>query len=130
MVCGRFIILFQWRLIDFDALRLDNISDLNLPVSKQGRQEVGVRNTNSVFEAGKVCRAERVGFGNDGDQVDPGAQSFHDLNIQGFERVASRSYEIQAGVYTKIYLVDPARLLFLQHVRFMLIIQEFNDRHP
>lgn len=83
-----------------------------------------------MFEACEICRAKRVGFGNNGDQVDPGAQSFHDLNVQGFEGVASRPNKIQAGVYTKIYLVNPARLLFLEHVRFMLIVQEFNDGHP
>ena len=71
MVCGSFIVLFQWRLIDFDALCLDNISDLSVPVSKQGRHEISVGDTNSMFEAYEICRAERVGFGNDGDQIDP-----------------------------------------------------------
>lgn len=40
VVCSRFIVLLQWRLIDFDALRLDNSSDLSPTVSKQGRQQI------------------------------------------------------------------------------------------
>ena len=38
--------------------------------------------------------------------------------------------EVQAGMDTKINLIDTARLLLLQHVGLMLIIQKLDDRHP
>lgn len=44
--------------------------------------------------------------------------------------MASGTDEIQASVYTEIDLVDPTRLLLLKHVRLVLIVEEFNDRHP
>ena len=31
---------------------------------------------------------------------------------------------------SKINLVDSTRLLLLEHIRFVLIIEEFYDRHP
>lgn len=44
--------------------------------------------------------------------------------------MAGWSDEVQAGVNTEIDLVDTLWLLLLQHVGFMLIIQELNNWHP
>jgi len=44
--------------------------------------------------------------------------------------VSGGSDEIKAGVNSKINLIDTARLLLLQHIRLMLVIQEFDDWHP
>lgn len=44
--------------------------------------------------------------------------------------MAGRSDEVKAGMDTEIDPVSSARLLFLQHVGLMLIVQEFYDRHP
>lgn len=44
--------------------------------------------------------------------------------------MASGSDEVKAGVNTEIDPIGSARLLFLQHVRLMLIVQEFYDWHP
>lgn len=44
--------------------------------------------------------------------------------------MSSGSDKVQAGMYTKVYFVDTARLLLLQHIGFMLIVQELNDWHP
>lgn len=40
------------------------------------------------------------------------------------------SDEVQASVHTHIDLVRAAGLLFLQHVRLMLIVEELNDGLP
>ena len=41
-----------------------------------------------------------------------------------------RSDEVQASMHTKIDFVNTTRLLLLQHVRLMLVVQEFDDWHP
>ena len=42
--------------------------------------------------------------------------------------MACRSDKIEAGMNSEIYLVDPAWLLLLQHVGFMLVVKKFDDR--
>ncbi len=42
----------------------------------------------------------------------------------------SRTDEVEAGMDSQINLVDPARLLLLQHVGFVLVVKEFDDGHP
>lgn len=44
--------------------------------------------------------------------------------------MASWPDEVQAGMDTEVDLVDTAGLLLLQHVRLVLVVEEFNDRHP
>lgn len=44
--------------------------------------------------------------------------------------MAGRSDEVETGVDTEVDLVRTTRLLFLQHVGFMLIVEEFDDGHP
>lgn len=38
--------------------------------------------------------------------------------------------EVQTGMYTKIDDTSTSRLLFLAHKGFMLVVQEFHNRHP
>lgn len=44
--------------------------------------------------------------------------------------MASWPDEVQAGMDTEVDLVDTAGLLLLQHVRLVLVVEEFDDRHP
>jgi len=44
--------------------------------------------------------------------------------------VASRSDEIQACMDTQVDLIGAARLLLLQHVRLVLVVQELDDGLP
>lgn len=44
--------------------------------------------------------------------------------------MTGRSDEVKARMNTEIDPVGSARLLFLQHVRLMLIVQELYDWHP
>jgi len=74
--------------------------------------------------------AEGVGLGDNGDQVDTGAQALHDLNVEGLQGVSSRSDEVQAGVNAHVDLVGTAGLLLLEHVGLMLVVQELDDGLP
>lgn len=86
--------------------------------------------TYSLLELGEVCWAQCIGLGDDGNQVDTGAEPFHDLNVQRLQGVACGPDEVQAGVDTQVDLIGAARLLLLQHVRFMLVVQELDDGLP
>lgn len=44
--------------------------------------------------------------------------------------MASRTDEVQASVHTQVDLLRPARLLLLEHVALMLVVQELNDGLP
>jgi len=44
--------------------------------------------------------------------------------------VTSRPDKVKASMNTKVNLVGTAGLLLLEHVRFMLVVQELNDWHP
>lgn len=82
------------------------------------------------LECNQVRRAQRIGFGHDRNEVDSGAQPLHDFNIQRLQSMAGWSDEVKAGVNTEIDPVGSARLLFLQHVRLVLVVQELYDWHP
>lgn len=78
----------------------------------------------------KVSRAQGIGLGNDRNQVDAGAEALHNFDVQRLQGVTGRADEVQTGVDTQIDLVCSAGLLFLQHVRFVLVVKELNDRLP
>ena len=86
--------------------------------------------TYSLLELGQVGRAEGIGLGDDGDQVDARAKALHDLNVEGLEGVAGRANEVQAGMDTEIDLVLATGLLLLKHVRLVLVVEELDDGHP
>ena len=44
--------------------------------------------------------------------------------------MARRADEVQARVDAEVDLVQAARLLFLEHVRLVLVIEKFDDGHP
>lgn len=83
-----------------------------------------------MLVAGQISWAEGIGLCDNWDQVDSGAQSLHNLDVQWLQCVSGRSDEVQAGVDSQIDFIDTAGLLLLQHIRLMLIIQELDDWHP
>lgn len=87
-------------------------------------------NTHSLLEASQISWAESIGLGDNWDQVDSGAQSLHNFNVEWLQGVSGWSDEVQAGVNTEIDFVDTLWLLLLQHVGFMLVIQELDNWHP
>lgn len=83
-----------------------------------------------MLVASQVGWAQSICLRNNGYQVDSGAQSLHHLDIKGLQSVASRSDEVQASVDTEVNLVSTARLLLLEHVGLMLVVQKLDDGHP
>ena len=110
---GSFVIFFDWGLVDFDTLGFNHSSNLQKRQRSNDRLD---KAQYSLLEAGEVCRAQGIGFSDDGNQVDPRAQSFHNFNVQRLKGMSCRSDEVEAGMNSEIYLVHPAWLLLLQHI--------------
>jgi hypothetical protein len=124
------VILLDRRLVDLDVLGLDNGLDLGSKISMTETSQGMIVRAHPRLELGQICRAEGVGLGNDWDEVDARAQALHDLDIEGLERVAGGADEVQAGVHAEVDLVLATRLLLLEHIRLMLVVEELDDGHP
>ena len=83
-----------------------------------------------MLELGQVSRAEGIGLGDDGNQVDSRAKALHDLDVKGLQGVTGRSDEVEAGMDTEIDLVLTTGLLLLEHVRLVLVVEELDDGLP
>ena len=86
--------------------------------------------TYPLLELGKIGGCEGVSLGDHRDQVDTSAELLHDLNVKRLQAVASGANEVQACVHTKIDLLSTARLLLLEHVALVLVVEELNDWLP
>jgi hypothetical protein len=86
--------------------------------------------TYPLLELEQISGAQGVGLGNDGDQVDARAQLLHDLDVERLQGVARGADEVQAGVDAQVDLVGAARLLLLQHVRLVLVVEELDYGLP
>lgn len=64
-----------------------------------------------MLERSNLLICESIGLGDDGNQVDLGVESLHDLNVQRFERVASGLDEEHAGMDTVVNNVHPVDLV-------------------
>lgn len=111
MLGGCLVVFLNWWLVDLDALCFNDIPD-------------------AMLEAGEIGRGQSIGLGDDWDQVDSGTQSLHDLDVQGLQCVSGGTDEVEADMNTEIDLVHSARLLLLEHIRLVLVIEEFDYRHP
>lgn len=83
-----------------------------------------------VLELGQVNGAEGISLGNNRNEVDTSAKTLHDLNVERLEGVAGGTDEVKAGVNAEVNLLSTARLLLLEHVRLVLVVEEFNDGLP
>lgn len=52
------------------------------------------------------------------------------LKRQNHARVTGRPNEVQASVHPQVALLTPLRLLLLDHVRLMLVVNEVDDGSP
>lgn len=107
----------------------------SLPITLQQRVAPPIRikpkhSTHPLLEDGQVGLGEGVSLGNDGDEVDPGSETLHDLNVEGLEGVTGRTDEVQASMNAEVGLFTALRLLFLAHVNLVLVIDEIDDRCP
>jgi hypothetical protein len=92
--------------------------------------DITTNGTYPLLEHLHITRAESVCFGNDGNEVDSGTQTLHRLDVKRLQSVSGWSDEVETRMYSKVDLVGTAWLLFLEHVRFMLVVEEFNDGLP
>lgn len=102
-----------------------------------------------MLEDSQVVLSERVGLGDNGDQVDARPKALHDLNVEGLKtepvkfikytkrhlakqhsRVTGRPDEVQARMHPQVALLAPLRLLLLDHVRLMLVVNEVDNGSP
>ena len=83
-----------------------------------------------LLELGKVGGCEGVSLCDHRDEVDTSAELLHNLNVERLQAVASGANEVQACVHTKIDLLSTARLLLLEHVALVLVVEELNDWLP
>lgn len=70
-----------------------------------------MRSSYSGFEACNFFVGKSVRLGDDGNQVDLGMESSHDLNIQGLQRVTSGLNEENTGVNSVVNNVHPVDLV-------------------
>lgn len=128
MLSGMFIVLFDWWLIYFYSLGFDDGS--NLERLAYGTAVAHKYGTYPLLKPNEVRWAQCIGLRNNGNEVDSRTQPLHNFNIERLQGVPCGSNKVQAGVDTEIDFVDTAGLLFLQHVRLVLVVQKFDDRHP
>jgi hypothetical protein len=124
---GGSIIVLERGLVDLNALSINDLADLQPLACVRGFWPAC---TYPLLELVEVRGAQCVGLGDNGDQVDACAQLLHDLDVKGLQGVAGGADEVQAGVDTEIDLIGTARLLLLQHVRLVLVVEELDDGLP
>ena len=84
----------------------------------------------SLLVPDEVGGAKGIGLGDDGDEVDPRTQPLHNFDVERLQGVSGGSDEVQASVNAHVNLVCTTGLLLLQHVRLMLVVEEFDDGLP
>ena len=68
--------------VDLDVLSSHNFSDLTRQLLRRALLGHSAYNVLEVLE---VFLSQSIGLGNDGDEVDSGTESLHDLNIEWFD---------------------------------------------
>ncbi len=102
--------------------------------------------TYALLKGVQVILGEGIRPCHDRDEVDPGAQTLHDLDVQGLEtgrdereltgttqrylRVTGGTDKVQTSMYPEVNLLLPLGLLLLTHVRFMLVVNEVDNGSP
>jgi hypothetical protein len=129
---GVLVVLLDGRVVNLDALGFDNATNLGQTLASPAQSVFPshIVPTHSVLVADQIGVAQSIGLGNNGNQVNAGAEALHHLNVERLEGVSGGSDEVQAGVHTHVDLVGTAGLLLLEHVGFVLVIQELNDGLP
>jgi hypothetical protein len=107
------------------------------------------RGTDALLEGKQVTLCEGIRLCNDRDEIDAGTETLHDLNIEGLEtvtklnswtrclegygenvRVPGWPDKVQAGVNTKVALLAALRLLLLNHVGLVLVVNKVDNGGP
>ena len=86
--------------------------------------------TYSCLEGDDLLVCECVGLGNDGDQVDLGVQSAHDLNIERLERVTGGLNEVHTGMDAVVDNVHAVDFVLSIEVGIEALLDVLDDRAP
>lgn len=86
--------------------------------------------THAVFERGNLLVSERVGLGNDRDQVNLSVKSAHDFNVQRLERVAGWLNKVDTGVHTVVDNVHAIDLVLRIEVGIEALLNVLHDWSP
>ena len=100
------------------------VKDKKTPVGSERKA------TYALLELVQIGGGHGIGLGNDGNQVDAGAQALHNLNIQGFEGVSSWANKVETAVHTHVAQLEALGLLLLTHIRLVLVINKVDNGHP
>ena len=133
VVGGMLVILFNRWGVDLDSLGFDNSLDLltnGLVCCHHTLIQQKKKMPYSLLVSDQVGGAKGIGLGDDGDEVNARTQPLHNFNIERLQGVSGGSDEVQASVNAHVNLVRTTGLLFLQHVRLMLVVEEFDDGLP
>jgi hypothetical protein len=83
-----------------------------------------------LLESIDLFVGQGIRLGNDGDQVDLGVQSLHDLNVERLQRVASGLNEEDAGVDTVVNDVHPVDLVLSIEIGVKALLNVVGDGTP
>ena len=82
----------------------------------------------TLLEVEEVVLGESIGLGNDGNEVDAGAQALHHFDVQRLEGMPRGPNKVQTRVHPQVRLLAPLRLLLLPHIRLVLVVDELYNR--
>ena len=86
--------------------------------------------THPLLEDGQVVLGQGISLGDDGDEVNSGTEPLHHLNVERLEGMTRRANKVKASMNPQVHLCFTFRLLFLAHVKLMLIIDEIDNGRP
>lgn len=86
--------------------------------------------TYSGLESSDLLVCQSIGLGNDGNQVDLGVETLHDLNVERLQRVASGLDEEDTCVDTVVHDVHPVDLVLSIQVSIEALLDVIRDWPP
>lgn len=86
--------------------------------------------TYALLECVHLLVRERIGLGNDWNEVDLGVESAHDLDVKRLQRVACGLDEIDAGVNAIVNNVNAVDLVLSIKVRIEALLDVLDNRTP
>lgn len=86
--------------------------------------------TYSRLESGDLLVRQGIGFSDDGNQIDLGVETLHDLNVEGLERVAGRLNEENAGMNAVVNNVHSVDLVLRVQIGIKALLDIVRNRSP
>jgi hypothetical protein len=86
--------------------------------------------TYSLLESQNFIVCESICLGDDGNQVDLGVETAHNLNIQRLQRVASWLNEVYAGMDTVVHNVRAVDFILRLKISIKSLLNVLNNGAP